>query len=268
MTSSNIGAGWTHILREAAENVRSRVRRVLLRRPALDVVELKRLLDSEAQQAVEGTLRHLGASAHLISEEGECTIGDGGMYVIVDPVDGTTNIARGIPLAVTSLAVSETLRLSGAVAGLVMDLYTGDVYRSERSRGAWRGGMPIHTAGSKPIRDALISMDISKGAPLEPVEEIIAKAEHIRQLGCAAISLCLVASGAMDAHIDLRGMLRATDAAAGLLILEEAGGIYSLNGVVKGDLELTKRSRLDLVAASGPGMLQDILSLVERRGRA
>jgi len=239
-----------------------------LRRPTLDATELKRLLDSEAQQAVEETLRHLGASAHLVSEEGSSTIGDGGMYVVVDPVDGTTNLARGVPLAVTSLAVSETPRLSGVVAGLVMDLYTGGVFRAERNRGAWRGGKPIHTAGPRHLREALISMDISKGAPLEPVEGLIAEAGHIRQLGCAAISLCLVASGVMDAHVDLRGMLRATDAAAGLLILGEAGGIYSINGVVKGDLELTERSRLDLVAASGPGTLEDILGLVEPPGRA
>ena len=256
---------WTPILREAAENVRSHVRRALLRRPALAVAELKQLLDSEAQKAVEETLRHLGASAHLISEEGECTIGDGEMYVVIDPVDGTTNLARGISLAVTSLAVSEKPLLSGAVAGLVMDLYTGDVYRAERNRSAWRGGIPIHPAGPKDLRDALISIDISKGAPLEPVEGVIAEARHLRQLGCAAISLCLVASGVLDAHIDLRGTLRATDAAAGLLILKEAGGIYSINGVVRGDLELTRWSKLDIVAASGPRMLKDILKLVDQQ---
>lgn len=239
-----------------------------MRRPALDVVELKRLLDSEAQRAVEETLSYLGVSAHIVSEEGSSSIGGGGVYVVVDPVDGTTNLARGVPLAVTSLAVSETPHLSGVVAGLVMDLYTGGVFRAERNSGAWRGGKSIHTAVTRRLRCALVSMDISKGAPLEPVEGLIAEAGHIRQLGCAAISLCLVASGVLDAHIDLRGMLRATDSAAGLLILEEAGGIYSINGVVKGDLELTGRSRLNLVAASGPGTLEDILGLVEPPRRA
>lgn len=245
--------------------MRSRVRTALLRRPTFDVSELKRLLDSEAQEAVEETLRHHGASVHLVSEEGESTIGGGEMYIVVDPVDGTTNLARGIPLAVTSLAVSETPRLSGALAGLIMDLYTGDVFRAERNRGAWRGGKRIHPAGPKAVGEALISVDISKGAPLKPVDRVIAEAGHLRQLGCAALSLCLVASGVMDAHVDLRGTLRATDAAAGLLILKEAGGIYSINGAVGGDMELTRRSRLDLVAASGPGLLQDILRLLEQR---
>jgi len=268
MASSDRGTGWTPILREAAENVRGRVRTALLRRPALDTAELKRLLDIEAHQAVEETLRNIGASAHLISEEGQSTIGDGGAYVIADPVDGTTNLARGVPLAVTSLAVSETPRLSGAVAGLVMDLYTGDVFRAERNRGAWRAGKPIHTGEPRPLGDAIVSVDISKGAPLDEVERLISGAEHIRQLGCAAFSLCLVASGVFDAHVDLRGMLRATDAVAGLLILREAGGIYSVNGSIGGDLELMRRSRLSLLAASGPGMLDTILGLVEQPGRA
>ena len=268
MASYNHMSAWTPILLEVAENVRSRIRNALLKRSALDVAELKGLLDSEAQAAIEETLGHLGASVQLISEEGDVTIGDGEMYLIADPVDGTTNLARGIPLAVTSLAISETPRLSGAVAGLVMDLYTGDVYRAERNRGALRGGKRINPAGPRGLREALISVDISKGAPLEPVRAVIAKARHLRQLGCAALSLCLVASGIMDAHIDLRGMLRATDVAAGLVILKEAGGIYSIDGAIGGDLELTRQSRLDLIAASGPGLLGDILGLLEQRQRA
>lgn len=268
MGSSERGMGWTPILLEAAENVRSRVRKVLLNRLSLSTAELKRLLDVEAHKAVEETLRNIGASVHLISEEGESAIGDGGAYVITDPVDGTTNLARGVPLAVTSLAVSETPYLSGALAGLVMDLYTGDVFRAERNKGAWRAGKPIHTGELKPLGDAVVSMDISKGAPLDDVERLISGAEHIRQLGCAAFSLCLVSSGVFDAHIDLRGMLRATDAAAGLLILREAGGIYSVNGAIGGDLELTRGNRFSLLAASGPGMLDVIHGLVEQPARA
>jgi len=232
---------------------------------ALAIPEIKRLLDSKAQEAILETLEYRNVSARLISKEGDATLGDGGMYIVADPVDGTTNLARGIQYAVTSLAVSETPYTSGVIAGLVMDLYSGEVHRGEKGVSAWRGGVPIHPAGPKQAADALISIDISKGAPLEAVERLIAEARHLRQLGSAAISLCLVASGALDAHIDLRGMLRATDVAAGLLILKEAGGIYSINGVVGGDLELTRQSRLDLVAASCPEMLETVLGLVEQR---
>ncbi len=262
MTSFSQGTGWTTVLLEAAENVRGRVRKALLSRPALDITEMKGLLDAEAQAAVEGALRESGVSAHVVSEEGEATIGAGGPNVIVDPVDGTTNLARGIPLAVTSLAVSETPYLSGALAGVVMDLYTGEVFRAEKNRGAWRGGRRIYPARPTSVKGALISLDISKGAPIEPVKELIFEAGHLRQLGCSALSLCHLASGVVDAHVDLRGSLRSTDVAAGLVILKEAGGIYRVDGSVSGDLELSRETKLRLVAASSPRTLEEIIELV------
>ena len=262
MTSYSQGTGWIPVLLEAAENVRGRVRNALLSRPALDIVEMKGLLDAEAQTAVEETLREAGASAHVISEEGDATIGEGGPNIIVDPVDGTTNLARGIPFAVTSLAVSETSYLSGALAGVVMDLYTGEVFRAEKNRGAWRGGRRINPARPTSVKGALISLDISKGAPIEPVKELICEAGHLRQLGCSALSLCHLASGVVDAHVDLRGSLRSTDVAAGLVILKEAGGIYRVNGSIGGDLELSRETTLRLVAASSPRTLEEIIELV------
>ena len=262
MASSSARAGWTPVLLDAAENVRNRVRKALLKRPALDIPELKGLLDYEAQKAISETLNESGKAAQVISEEGDYTIGVGGPYVIVDPVDGTTNLARGIPLAVTSLAVSETPHLSGAIVGVVMDLYTGEVFRAERNRGAWRGGRRINPAKPTTVKNALVSIDISKGAPIEPVRELIREARHLRQLGCAALSLCHVASGLIDAHVDLRGSLRSTDVAAGLLILKEAGGVYTVDGSVGGNLELRKETTLLLVAASSPGTLEEVLGLM------
>lgn len=261
MASYSHGAGWASLLIEAAENVRSRVRRTLLNKPTLTLNEMKGSLDREAQAAVEETLRQSGGSARIVSEEGECVIGVGGPCVIVDPVDGTTNLARGIPLAVTSLAVSETAHLASTFTGVVMNLFTGEVFRAERNRGAWRGGIRIHPSKSRPIGEALLSIDVSKGAPIEPVRELISRASHLRQLGCSALSLCHVASGVTDAHVDLRGTLRVTDVAAGLMILKEAGGIYSVNGVVGGDLEFERKSTLTLIAASSPWMLDEINKL-------
>ena len=261
MASYNLGFAWTPILLEAAENVRSSIRNVLLKRYSLDLTELKQLIDYEAQKAIEDTMRHHDVSVRIISEEGETIIGEEKMYLIVDPVDGTTNLARGLPFAVTSLALSETMQLSDTIASLVMDLYTGDIYRAERNKGAWRGLKQIQPSTHRILEEAIISMDISKGAHLKKVEKIIAKARHIRQLGCAALSLCLVASGVLDAHIDLRDMLRSTDAAAGLLILKESGGEYSIDGTLNGDLKLRQQSKLNLVAASGRELIDNIHSL-------
>lgn len=249
---------WSSILLDVSNNVRERVQKVLFKRSNYEITELKWMLDSEAHLTVVEMLNKHGVSAKIISEEGECTIGEGKYFVVVDPIDGTTNLAKGIPFAVTSIAVSLSSKSSDIVAGTIMDLYTGDTYRAEHNLGAWKNGCRINPSKPKLLNNAIISIDISKGAPLEPVKELISKARYLRQFGCSALSMCLVASGVLDAHVDLRGSLRVTDVAAGLLILQESGGIYSVNGVTNGFIELSRANRLTLIAASSPNTLNEI----------
>ena len=262
MASLTLASAWMPILLEAAENVRKRTRRTMLNKQAMGLVELKKLLDTEAQQAIHDTLKQTGKPVRVVSEEGDFSIGRGGPYLTVDPVDGTTNMAKGVPLAATSLALSKSPNLSGVVAGLVMNLYTGEVYRAERNKGAWQGARRISSSKSKPVSEAMASIDISKGAPLDGVEGLIQQAGHLRQVGSAALSLCYIASGVMDTHVDVRDMVRATDVAAGLLILKEAGGTYMIDGTEDGDLELKRDKTLKLVAASTSWTLNEILKII------
>ena len=262
MSPSDLKGGPVSILFEAAESVRRRVLGVLEEGRGLEVEELKRALDLSAHNAIRDTLLRIGASVSVVSEEGEYTLGGGEAHLIVDPIDGTTNLARGIDNATTSIAISETPYLSGTLAALVMELKSGSAYWAERGRGGWMGGSRISPSRQVKVEEALISIDISKGSYLRPVERLISRARHLRQLGCASISLCHVASGGMDAHVDYRGALRATDAAAALFILKEAGGVYSIDGVIGGDMTLSRRTRLRLIAASGPELHNEITRLI------
>ncbi|HUS78370.1 MAG TPA: inositol monophosphatase family protein [Patescibacteria group bacterium] len=263
MVSKLLTSGWPQVLNDAATNVRKVVRGALVKRATLDVKELKNLLDDEAQNAIADTLRENGEPVTVVSEEGDYKIGEDGPCLIVDPVDGTTNLARGIPLAVTSLALSETPLMSGVQIGVIVDLYTGETYRAERDRGAWRGGKRLHTTGTRNLKEAVVSIDISKGSPVKPVEQVIYKARSLRQLGCSALATSLVASGVMDAHVDVRGSLRTTDIAAGLLILREAGGTYTINGELGKDFPLIRDEKLRLIAATNPHILEEIISLLQ-----
>ncbi len=269
MFQSDVKGEQASILFEAAENVRRSVIDVLRERRDLEVKELKRVLDLSAHNAIREALSNLGASVNVASEEGEYTLGGGEAHLIVDPIDGTTNLARGVGYATTSIAISETPYLSGTLAAIVMELNSGLAYWAERGKGAWLGGSRIRPSRPTEVKDALISIDISKGFYLRSLERLIYKAGHLRQLGCASISLCHVASGRIDAHIDYRGALRATDAAAGLFILKEAGGVYIIDGAMDNDLMLSRGSRLRLVAASSQVLLDEIMSLIgERQGFA
>ena len=259
MAQPVISAQWTPVLLEAAENVRINIRKALLSRASLDIVSLKELLDSEAQQAIRETLIDAGLPVRVVSEEGDYEIGEHGPVLVVDPIDGTTNLARGIPFACTSMALSATSRMSGVTLGLIKDLYSGDIYRAERNKGAWRAGKHITPSKSKLVKEALISLDISKGSSGERVRQLIASAGHLRQMGSSALALCHLASGIVDAYVDVRGKLRITDVAAGLLILREAGGAYITEDAVADDLECARETILKLVAASSRWTLEEVL---------
>jgi len=263
MASQSITGRWMSVLLEASENVRSRVRGTLISKAALDTDELKTALDAEAQQAIRETLTEAGIPVRVISEEGDYDIGEGGPLLVVDPLDGTTNTARGIPFACTSMALSETPYLSGVLIGLVRDIYTGDVYRAVRDKGAHRSGKRITPAKSRLVSEALVSMDISKGSPVNRVRRLISSAGHLRQTGSSALSLCHLASGLIDVHVDVRGKLRITDAAAGLLILREAGGEYRIEGTTEDELRLARDITLKLVAASSQWTLQEVLKTLD-----
>ena len=108
----------------------------------------------------------------------------------------------------------------------------------------------------------MIGMDISKNPAMDRLGRLIGASRHIRQQGCSAMSLCCVAAGTLDAHIDLRGFVRATDISAGLLMIREAGGVYAINGELFGDMKLTKGTKVELVAASSPRLLREIESIM------
>lgn len=251
------------LLVEAAWRVREAILRAERESRSLSLERRKGILDEAAEEALEDYLRRSGISVRLESEEGEATMGGGDLLLIADPLDGTTNMAVGIPFSAVSLMLSETEYLSGAIASVVLDIPRGIAYKADRGRGAWRDDTPIRPRReARPLSKAIIGIDLSKSAPIRRVGGLIARARHLRQLGSAALSICLVADGTLDAHIDIRGVLRAVDSAAALHILREAEGVYRLNDSYMGDLKLNRDSRLSVIAASNDEMLRGIEKLL------
>jgi myo-inositol-1(or 4)-monophosphatase len=207
-------------------------------------------------------LTSVNVNANLVSEEGDAIIGEGGPVIIVDPVDGTTNLSRGLKPSVTCLAVSETKTLSGTVAAVVGDLYTGEMYWAEKGKGAYFEGNPIKPAVVRKLQNALIGFDISKNPKLDRMIPILSKTRYLRMQGSSAAAVCDVASGKLDAHIDVRGSLRMTDAAASFTILKEAGGVWLIDGKTDYYKKLAKNETLELIIASNQVLLDEIKSLV------
>jgi NAD+ kinase len=136
---------------------------------------------------------------------------------------------------------------------IVVNLYTGDLYWAEKGLGAYLNDQKIYVSNfnisDKPFFEFNITpRNITNN--LARLDPIISKFHRIRILGSTALSLCQVASGSMEAFINLRKSNRLVDTAAGFLILKEAGGkIFSFEGR-EIDLELGINKRFSFIACN------------------
>jgi myo-inositol-1(or 4)-monophosphatase len=147
---------------------------------------------------------------------------------IVDPIDGTTNFAHGMPIFCASVA----LEIDGRVdVAAVYDPTRDELFTAERGRGAWLNGGPLAVSANDRLVDALLVTGFPYTVRDEGEEMLglfgafITKARAVRRLGSAALDVCYVAAGRMDGFWE-RG-LGPWDIAAAALIVEEAGGRVS-----------------------------------------
>lgn len=147
---------------------------------------------------------------------------------IIDPLDGTTNFAHGVPI----YAVSIGLEYKGEIiAGVIFDPARNELFAAERGAGAHRNGERIKVSDAEPLEQALIvtgfPYDVREKMDMymPPWNRFIERAQGVRRLGAAAIDIAYVACGRFDAFWE--NGLAAWDCAAGWVIVEEAGGRVS-----------------------------------------
>jgi myo-inositol-1(or 4)-monophosphatase len=269
---------WAEILLRCKQNVLANVCPLLktLKEPQPELGtgaggDKMKLADLAAEKAIIEVLVQYGVSFTLVSEESG--IGEFGgnpeeCYVTVDPVDGTTNLIRGLPFYCSSIAVSNKPLLSDVYAAMVTDLFHGNTYTASRGKGAYRDGARIATSTLTSLDEAVIGLDLNtyKVKELAPqVSELIQGTKHIRHFGANALELCFVAEGLTDAFVDIRGKLRTTDVAAGFLILKEAGGTISTPEGERVDAKLDPKQTLVFVASGNKKIHKNILNLITRK---
>ncbi|MBO3800452.1 MAG: hypothetical protein FGF52_05300 [Candidatus Brockarchaeota archaeon] len=213
----------------------------------------------------EATKKHF-KDATLVSEESEIIeVGKGGPpFIIVDPVDGSSNAARGYPCYSSSIAVAEGETLNDIICSGVINLLDGNIYLAEKNKGAFLNDRRIRVSNVEKIEEALIALDFNVRGRIpgyvKKISNLVERAKHVRFLGTDALEICMVASGAADAFVDLRGFLRSLDFAAASLIVREAGGLV-LNG--KGEelnVKLIPVSKSPIVAAASKKLAEEIFS--------
>jgi len=153
----------------------------------------------------------------VLSEESGTTNGDRDILVVLDPVDGSTNASRGIPWFATSLCA---LDADGPVAALVVNLATGTRFTAVRGGGAQRDGVAIRPSGVQDAGAALVGLSGYPGGHLGW--------KQYRDLGAAALDICAVACGQLDAFVDCSNDAHGSwDYLGGLLVCTEAGAVVS-----------------------------------------
>ena len=185
--------------------------------------DLKLRLDKECQQLITAHLRHAYPHYAVLGEEGGC---GGDTEWVVDPLDGTVNYFYGLPLFCVSIA----LRVRGITQlGCVYAPMTEECFCALRAEGsATLNGRPIRVSSRSEMAEAIIfaghgTHDGSGEAGLRRFAELSSRVRKMRILGTAALSLCYIAAGRLDAYIEDRIYL--WDVAAAGLILEMAGGV-------------------------------------------
>jgi myo-inositol-1(or 4)-monophosphatase len=189
-------------------------------------------IDAAAEAAVFAQLERLhdaGARFTVVSEErGTVDYGGSGTLVVVDPIDGSMNAKRGISHHALSIAVAEGPTMADVVFGFVYDLGPGEEWVAERGVGAMLDGERLDPSlGERRNRAGKLELvGIESADPRwvrDAADALVETTHRLRAMGTIAVTLCQVAAARLDGMTTLRNS-RAVDAAAGQLIVREAGG--------------------------------------------
>lgn len=186
-----------------------------------------RLIDIAAEDAALNILSSSGIDMKIVTEEkGIIIFGDKPEFtVVLDPLDGTYNATHNIPFYSVSIAIGND-EITDIKYAKVYNLSNRTDFTAELGGGAFYNNNEIRVSSTLEIEEcAIAAYGYNKGE--EVFKRLARRVRRIRSLGSAALELCYVASGRFDAFIDLRNRLRPTDVAAGILIVNEAGGIVT-----------------------------------------
>ena len=193
------------------------------------VEDIVTLADRETEQLIRSMLTDARPKDGFYGEESAADAGSSGVTWVVDPIDGTVNYLYGIPEYAVSIAAVEgepdplTWR---ALAAVVVNPESGEVFSATEGGGAFLGGQPIMANRAVPLDQALVGTGFSYSSADRTAQGailagLIGQVRDIRRHGAAALDLCAVACGRLDAYYE-RG-LQPWDHAAGALIAQEAG---------------------------------------------
>ncbi|WP_436790347.1 inositol monophosphatase family protein [Yinghuangia sp. YIM S10712] len=180
-------------------------------------------MDTAAEKLIVEFLRARRPRDGFLGEEGGGEHGESGIRWVIDPIDGTVNYLYDLPAWCVSIAAEDA---EGAVVGVVEVPTLRETFHGVRGAGAFRNGVPVRANAAVPMTGALVATGFGytverRRRQAGVVQRMLPEVRDIRRYGSAAMDLCAVACGRVDAYYE-RG-LNPWDVAAGALIAREAG---------------------------------------------
>lgn len=222
--------------------------------------------DEESERYIRSAILRARPHDGFLGEEFGYTAGESGLTWVIDPIDGTVNYLYGLPGYNVSIAVVE----GGpdpigwtTLAGCVYDPATDELFSASARGGAYRGTAQLHVSGNTDMHLALIGTGFGyhpqqRIRQTELLASIVGQVRDIRRGGAAALDLCSVAAGRLDAFFS--ACLQPWDHAAGALIAREAGAEV---GGLAGGME-----NESLTLAATPALFNALRGLLEENGAA
>lgn len=221
--------------------------------------------DIASQAAIETMVRESYPSHAFVGEEGAADdLAPTAEYRwLVDPLDGTANYVHGLRPYGVSVALA---RGNDVLVGTVFDPTHDECFTAQRGEGAVLNGRRLRTSSCRRLSEALVACSFSANVHRESPEisrflDVVVESQSLRRLGSAALNLCYLAAGQLDAYWTTNA--QCWDVAAGLLLLQEAGGVItSVDGL---PLVL---DRPHLLAAATPELHAELLGVLQRSDRS
>lgn len=190
-------------------------------------VDLVTEADRSSEKLIVERIRKQWPDHDLIGEEGSRRETGSDFRWYVDPLDGTTNFAHGYPVFCVSMALEHK---GERIAGVIYDPCRDEMFAAEKGSGARLSGRPIHVSKITRLAESLVGTGFPshkrhQNPNIHFYHQITLRSHGVRRAGSAALDLCCVAAGRYDVFWEFR--LNPWDTAAGVLLVEEAGGRVS-----------------------------------------
>ncbi|XP_078101435.1 inositol monophosphatase 1 [Sander vitreus] len=234
------------LARRAGEVVREALqhdRKVMTKSCSVDLVTQT---DQKVETLIIQSVKEKFPTHRFIGEEsvaaGEvCVLTDSPTWII-DPIDGTTNFVHAFPFVAVSIGFSVNKQMQ---FGVVYSCLEDKMYTARRGNGAFCNGEPLQVSQQEDVKKSMIATEFGSSRDPEVVDKIFSSLRNVlcipvhgvRGAGTAAVNMCLVASGCVEAYYEMG--IHVWDVAAGSLIVSEAGGV--LMDVDGGELDLMSR---------------------------